>query len=116
MGHDGRAYARPFDKDRLALVPRDHVMKGAFGLLDRVQRETPEVGLAATAVMFAAFCQRLKLSPAEMHTMGLKMMRPEEFHAKGNMWQDTIQEFAGIKIAGDRRQDLPGTYTPVGEV
>lgn len=100
------AVARPFSRDRLMLTPRDEAMKGAMALLDRIQNEAPEIGMAAASIMFAAFCRRVRMNPQEAHQLGLRLLTPEPFHQKGNIVGEVLQDFAGLRIAGDRRMEV----------
>jgi hypothetical protein len=98
-------HVRPFSKDRLHMVSRDDAMKSAMGLLDRIQNEEPEVALAGTAIMFAAFVRRLGLSPAETHELGKRILAPEAFHQKSNITGEVLRDFAGIRLAGDAQAE-----------
>jgi hypothetical protein len=88
------------------MVPRDEAMKAAFAVLSRNQDEVPELQVAAMAILFAAWCRRLKLEPSAMHLLGLRLIEPEAFHQKGNIHAETIRDFAGMRIAGDERVDV----------
>lgn len=96
---------RPFSRDRLFLVPRDEVAKGAMALLDKNQQEAPEIQMASVAMLFAAWCRRLRVSPHEMHELGLKLVAPQDFHHKGNIQAEVLRDFAGIRMAGDATVD-----------
>jgi hypothetical protein len=96
---------KPFSKDKLMLVSRDKAASQAFAILDRLQFETPEVMMAATSLLFATWCQRLGMHPFEMHQLGLKMLKPEAFHLKGNAHLETLRDFAGIRMLGDAKID-----------
>jgi hypothetical protein len=95
-------YSRPFDRDRLNLVARDDSMRVAMDLLDRIQKQDPELAMAGTAIMFAAFVRRLKLSPQDTYELGLKLLEPQQFHRKANIVGEVLRDFAGIRMAGDR--------------
>lgn len=93
---------KPFSRDRLKLVSRDKAAYAAFAALDRLQQEEPEVAMAAASILFAAWCDRTNSDPHDMHEQGEKMLRAEAFHRKANIQLETIRDFAGIRIMGDR--------------
>jgi hypothetical protein len=94
------AVNRPLNRDRLMLVPRDTAMKGALSLLDRIQDEAPETAMAAAAVLFAAFCKRCRIDAQEAHRLALRMLTPEPFHQKANIQSEVVEDFAGLRMAG----------------
>lgn len=97
---------RPFNKDRLMLVARDDAAKCGMALLDKVQQEAPEIAMAGTVVLFAMWCRRLKMDPHEMHSLGVKLLEPQQFHHKGNILMDVLRDFAGIRMMGDASVDV----------
>lgn len=92
-----------FDRDQLLGVSRDLAMTGAMKLLDKVQNiPEPEIAMAATAIMFAAFCKRTSQSPQDMHQLGMRILMPQQFHEKANLVGEVLRDWAGIRLAGDR--------------
>ena len=83
-----------FDKDRLHLVPRNEAAKAAFAMLDKVQDEMPELAIAATALVFATLCQRLRLDPHDIHQLGMKMLRHDPHNDKANAQIEGMQDLA----------------------
>ncbi|MCW2317102.1 hypothetical protein M2322_002656 [Rhodoblastus acidophilus] len=93
---------RPLNKDALAMVPRTATAQASHAALDQLQRERPEVMVAAAALLFAAICLRCQLEPDLMHRQGLKMLRPEAGMRRDNDSLQSLMDFAGIRIMGER--------------
>jgi hypothetical protein len=96
----------PFSRDRLSLVSRDLSAEGAMRMLDVIQTHRPEVQVAGAALLFAAWCHRLGLDPHDLWQQGMKMMKPQPGHHKGNINVEVLRDFAGIRLAGDERVDI----------
>lgn len=91
---------RPFDRDRMHLLPRDTIMTGSFKVLSAIQNEPAEVQAAAVATAFAILADKLRLEPREMHHMGQRIARPEQFHQKANCQAEALDDLLGMKITG----------------
>lgn len=91
------------DKDRLYSLPRDKAAEVAHGALFPIQERPNFEQIAGLAVLFAAFCNRLQLDPQEMHSIGMRMLRDEPFHHKGNAQIDSLRDFAGIVLTEKHR-------------
>lgn len=74
-----------------------------MALLHVVQDEAPEVAMASVAMLFATWCKRLGLDAYEAHQYGQRLLAPEPFHRKGNIQAEVLRDFAGIRLAGDKR-------------
>lgn len=92
--------SRPLDKDRLYMLPREDAVTAAHMGLDALQRMDPEDMVAGMAVLFSAVCSRCQLSPADMHTMGTRMLTDQRHHDKANKALQSLRDFAGLRIAG----------------
>ncbi len=94
---------KPFSRDRLKLVSRDRCAKTAMAVLHKIQQDPTEEQVAAVAMLFAVWCIRLGQDPHDLYLQGVKMVKPEQFHRKGNIQLETLRDFAGIRLAGDDR-------------
>jgi hypothetical protein len=90
----------PLDRTRLDTLKRDNVLPIAGRTLHVIQNERPEEMVAATAILFALVCNRVGLSPEEMHHKGMRMMRDQQHHDKTNKLLQSLRDFAGLRIAG----------------
>lgn len=98
---------RPFSRDLLLSISRDLAATGAMKLLDRVQQiPEPEVAMAAISIVFAAFCRRTGMSAQDAHEFGKRLLEPQPHHVKANITMETLRDFAGIRVMGDRRVGL----------
>lgn len=87
----------PFDRDKLGMLPRDKIMEASFRALDAIQNDKAEMQMATVASLFAAFTERLNLSPQEMFNMGKRMMRRQPNHTQANDHIDALTDFIGAK-------------------
>lgn len=97
---------RPLSKDRLAMLPRGTAARAAHQALNGLQREPPEVMVAGAALLFAAIVNRCGLDPQEMHHLGLRMMRDQEAHKLDNDSLQSLRDFAGIRIMGEKHVSI----------
>lgn len=94
----------PFDKLRLAMVPRSEAADAAhlalFQLQDLPRTETMMLGVG---VLFAAFCSRVGLDPSELHGMGLAVLkeRADGDIPTSNSLQ-VLRDFAAIRVMGEQ--------------
>ena len=93
---------RKLDRDRLLMFPRDKAALGAHEALNGINRLENEELVASLAVLFAAVTHRAGLDPQEVHHLGLKMLRDEDFHKKANDALQSLRDFAGIQVKGDQ--------------
>jgi hypothetical protein len=91
------------------LTSRDEAARAAFGALDRIQNEAPEVALAGAALLFVALCKRCRTAPHDAAELGEKMLAPQFGHLKGNLHLETIRDFAGMRMMGDASVDNLGS-------
>ena len=90
----------PFDRDRLMMLPRDHAAKLVHQMLEPVNNLPPHEQVGAISLLFATFVQRFGIDPEEAHAIGLKMLRPEPFHRKGNAQIEALEAYAGMQHKG----------------
>lgn len=90
------------DMDQLNSTSRDEAAFVAFAALNAIQEDRPHKQVFAVALLFAAFCERLNLSPREMHTKAEMMLREEDFHHKANSQLQALREFAGIRLSNPK--------------
>lgn len=83
------------------MIPREGAAQAAHLALDGIQRLRPHEMVAGVSLLFAAVCRRSNLSAADMHTLGLKLLEPQAFHHKTDASLQSLQDFAGLRIAGD---------------
>jgi hypothetical protein len=91
-----------FDRDKLMMMPRDKAASLAHEALNPINRLEGHEMVAAISLLFAAVVSRVGLDPAECHTLGMKMMRDQEFHRKANAQLQSLRDFAGIQVKGDK--------------
>jgi len=89
------------DRDALMLVNRDVAAACAHEALFPIQSMQPHEIVAGAAVLFAAICSRVGLDPEEVHGIGLRILREEDFHQKTNASLQSLRDFAGLRIKGD---------------
>lgn len=94
--------SRPLSKDRLYMIPREAAVESAHLALDTLQRLSPEEMVAGMATLFYSVCNRCRLDPQDMHTLGKRLVTHQEHHDKGNMALQSLRDFAGLRIAGER--------------
>lgn len=92
--------SRPLDKDRLYMLPREDAITAAHLALDTLQRLSPEEMMAGMAVLFYSTCNRCGVDPADMHTMGRRVVTHQAHHDKANKALQSLRDFAGLRIAG----------------
>lgn len=92
---------RAFDYHRMTLMPRLDAADSAHRVLDVLQKRPPEEIVLGTAVLFAALCKRLRLSPSDIHNAGMRVLEAEPFHKRANDSLQSLQDFAGLRIAGE---------------
>lgn len=93
---------RVFDRDKLLMYPRDQAAHDAHAALVPLNRLEGEALVAAMAILFAAVCTRTGIDPQEVHTLGLRMLRDQALHSKANNQLQSLRDFAGIQVKGDR--------------
>ncbi len=86
------------DVDQLYSVARDKAAVVANEALFPIQDEHLPQQIVGVATLFAAFCNRVGLDPQQVHGIGMRVLRHEDFHHKGNVQIETLRDFAGIKI------------------
>lgn len=91
-----------FDKDALSMLARETAADAAHEALFPLQHRPPAEIVAGAAVLFAAICHRVGLDPQETHAVGMKMLRDQDHHRGANNSLQSLRDFAGIRIAGDR--------------
>lgn len=84
------------------MMPRGVAADTAHEALFPIQHRRPTEMVAGVAVLFATICARTGLDPQELHTLGSKMLRDQEFHRAVNDSLQSLRDFAGIRIAGDK--------------
>lgn len=89
-----KALSVKFNPDRLSMVSRNEAAIGAFGMLDKVQDEMPELAVASVSLLFATLINRLGLSPYSMYEMGNKMLQHVPHEAKANAQIDGMIDLA----------------------
>lgn len=89
----------PFDRDKMAMLPRDKIMEATFRAMDGVQNDKLELQMAAVSSLFAAYCERLALDPQAMYLMGKRMIRREPNHVQANDQIDALTTFVGAKAS-----------------
>lgn len=90
------------DRDHLMMIPRGLAAQRALEALHPIQNGTPHEMVAGVAVLFATLCSRVGLDPEEMHALGLKLLRDEDHHKQTNDALQSLRDFAGIRVKGDR--------------
>lgn len=85
---------RPFNRDRLMVINRSDAAYAAHEQLASTNARPPEEQIAATAVLFAAHCQRFGLDPEEMHRLGRKLLTPQPFQPKANAQVSALEDYA----------------------
>lgn len=96
------AAPRPFDRDALYVqTKRNTAADVAHEALFPIQSRPPHEMVAGVAVLFSAICNRVGLDPQDVHGLGMRMLRDEDFHTKTNASLQSLRDFAGIHIAGD---------------
>lgn len=93
--------ARGLDKDRMWMLPRNLAADTAHEALFPIQSKTPEEQLMGVAVLFAALCQRCGVEPDVMHSVGLKVLRAQDYHKHANASLEALRDFAGLRIMGE---------------
>lgn len=91
---------KPFDRDRLLMLPRDRAAVVAHQALDPIQTLQSHEQLAAIAVLFATFTKRYGYDPEDAYQYGIKLLSRERFHHKGNSQMEALEEFAGLSKQG----------------
>lgn len=81
--------------DRISMASRNKVSEVAYRALDAIQNEQPEIQVFAATVLFAAICQRLMVSPSDLHSKALRMLNPEPFDRSGNERYRALVDYAG---------------------
>lgn len=92
--------SRPLNKDKLSLLPRDVALVSAHYVLRPLSNMEPEEMVAGMAVLFASVCNRVGLDPQHVHQMGMRMLKDQQHHDKGNKLLQSLRDFAGLRIAG----------------
>jgi hypothetical protein len=93
----------PIDRDRLFSTTRDAAVAAAFNSLTHIQNLPPEEMTAGLGLLFAAVCERAGIDAQDLHTLGARMLKaPNEFHLKENGALQSLRDFAGIRVKGDR--------------
>lgn len=90
------------DRDHLHMANRDKAVQGAHSALTPMNRMQGEELVSAVSVLFAAVCNRVALDPQLCHSLGMRMLREEQHHTKANAALQSLRDFAGIQIAGER--------------
>jgi hypothetical protein len=89
------------DRDKLHMVSRIEAVDAAHKALDALQRETPEIMVAAASILFAAITRRCGLDGHEQYLMGHRVMREAAGYKRTNDSVQSLLDFAGIHIKGD---------------
>lgn len=84
------------------MVPRGVAADAAHTALFGVQNLEPEPMVAGIALLFAAVCERCALSPQGAHELGRRLLRDQDFHTKTNGSLQSLRDFAGIRIMGEK--------------
>lgn len=95
---------RPFEKLRLAMVPRSAAADAAHLALFQLQDITePETQVLGIAVLFAAVAARLHVDPSELHGMGMAVLkeRADGDVVTSNSLQ-VLRDFAAIRYLGEQ--------------
>lgn len=90
------------DTDKLYMVSRDAAATVAHKALRPIQERSPHEMVAGVAILFATLCARVSLDPQEMHALGVKMLKDQECHFKTNDALQSLRDFAGLRIAGEK--------------
>ena len=69
-------------------------------MLDKVQHEAPELAYAAIATLFAAMSERLGVDPHEGHSLGRKLLKPNQYHQKSNAQMEALDDLAKQEWCG----------------
>lgn len=91
---------RPFNRDRLMIVNRSDAAYAAHEQLASTNARPPEEQVAATLLLFAAHCQRFSLDPAEMHSLGLKLLTTQPFQPKANAQVAALEAYGTALAKG----------------
>lgn len=86
------------DRDKVMMVQREKAAILAHRALDRIQSELPEEQVSGVAVLFATIAHRCGFDPQELHALGMKILRDEKFHHKGNIQIESLRDFAGLRL------------------
>lgn len=84
--------------DKLMMIPRDRAAVAAHQALDGIAALPAHEQAAAACVLFAVITKRVGLDPEEAFHLGMKLVRPEKFHRKGNAQLEALQEYATLRI------------------
>lgn len=94
--------SRPFDRDRLNLLPGTSIARAAFEALHPLQNLTPEEQVAGTALLFAVHCKRLGLTGQGMWDFAERVLnapdQPENREA--NLSVQALKDFVSVRVAG----------------
>lgn len=96
----GMVGSRPFDFDRMGMLPRAEVAHAALLTMHQLQvREDPEEIVLGIATCFAAICQRARVDPAEVYAMAVKVLDAEGDgdHVTSNALQ-SLKDFVAGKV------------------
>lgn len=90
------------NRDALFMLPRDRVATLAHEALFPINNLEGHEMVAALSILFAAVCHRCRIDPHEAHTLGLRMLRDEDFHKKANDQLQSLRDFAAIRVGGEQ--------------
>jgi hypothetical protein len=93
---------KPLDRDKLMMYPRDRAALEAHDALFPINRLEGEAMVAAISLLFATVTSRCGIDPQEAHALGLKMLRDQDHHRKANDALQSLRDFAGIQVKGER--------------
>lgn len=91
---------RALDRDRLAMTPRNEVAKAANLALYQMQDiMDPEVQVLGAAVLFATYCRRCNLDPADVHGIALRVLdAPDEGDTPTGNALQVLRDFIGARV------------------
>lgn len=97
--------SRPFDADRMAMLPIHKVADAALHVLNPMQELSPEEQVAGAAVLFATVCKRVGVTGAGMWDFAERVLNApiKAETAQGQNTLQALKDFAGLRIAGDER-------------
>lgn len=90
------------NRDALHMLPRERAAQVAHEALFPLQNLKPHEMVAGLGLLFATICHRVQIDPEEVHRLGLRILRDEPMHRQTNDSLQSLKDFAGLRIKGDR--------------
>jgi hypothetical protein len=98
--------SKPIDKDKLYMMPRSEAVDAALEVISALQRRTPEQIVAGLGLAFACVAHRSLLDPQEVHRIGAAILEDRLYEGRDNMRLQSLRDFAGIRIRGERNVSI----------